>query len=326
MSTLYNRIDDNNLKTVIFIAIFILFFLGLIYLVDIIFLNNHWVITAAVIFIGIFSYSSYFFSDRYILKQNKAVPLDPKEDKALYNLTENICITAGIPIPQIYVIDDPAINAFAVGKNENSASIALTTGALSKLNEGELEGVISHEVAHIENHDILLSTMLAFTLGIVRSIVNIVKHFFYAVIDMINSSEPVIRIFLLVLIYGALSAVVFMILIIMLIPVIEEIIFYHIARKREFLADAEGALFTRYPDGLIDAFKKIKADDGNLRTINAATAHLYIVSPYEEKIKNFWSNLFHSHPPIDDRIEALEQVEKYGSNEERIEKIKEIPQ
>lgn len=314
MSSVYKRIDDNITKTIIFLAIFAIFFIGVVYLADIFFLNNHLFIGAALVFLAIFTAFNYFHYDKVILKKNKAVLLSHESNEELYDSIDNLSITAGLPMPKIYSMADSAINAFTVGRNPRHASLVFTAGALEKLSKAEMEGVIAHEMAHIENRDILFSTTLAFFLGLVRQIVDFTKSIYNSIIDFINSSGSMAGIFILVFFYGFFIFLSLIMLALLCIPVIEEIIFYSISRKREFLADAESALLTRYPKGLISALKKISMDPEVLGTVDSSTAHLYISSPFKDKVKGFLSGLFHSHPSLEERIIALEKMDRYGSS------------
>jgi len=312
MPTAYNRIKDNETKTIIFSAIFLAFFAVAVYLLDILFFKNHFIAGAIVIILGAISFYNYFYSDKFILSKNKAILLEPEQNKNVYSSVNNLCIIAGVPMPKIYFTEDQAINAFTVGRNYQKASLVFTDGALKRLSETELEGVIAHEVAHIQNYDILLSTTIAFFLGLIRSIIELVKLIFRLIFTFIQGQEPLARIVILVLLYSFFILAFFVILFLLCIPVIEEIIFYKISRKREFLADSEGILFTRYPGGLIGALMKIAEDSEPLETINASTAHLYIASPFKDGFHSFWSGLFHSHPPIQERIKVLKSIDNYG--------------
>ncbi len=312
MSTVYNRIRDNERKTVLFSVIFMGFFALAVYLLDILVLKNHIVAGIIVFILGGVSFYNYFYSDKFILSRNKAIFLDPEQNENIYNSVNNLAVIAGVPMPKIYFTPDRAINAFTVGRNHRKASLVFTDGALKRLNEAELEGVIAHELAHIQNYDILLSTTIAFFLGLIRSIIEFVKLVFRIMLSFIEAQEPLVRLVILALLYGFFILAFFTILFLLCIPVVEEIIFYKISRKREFLADSEGVLFTRYPGGLVGALGKIAADSEPLETINASTAHLYIASPYKDGLRHFWSGLFHSHPPIQERIKILKNIDNYG--------------
>ncbi len=318
MPTTYNRIDENRNKTILFVSIFFIFLFIAVYIVDLLFFKNHFISGVILISLAIVTLGDYIFSDKLILKGSKAFPLDYEKNKEVYKMVENLCVVAGLPMPKLYATNDLAINAFTTGRKPQKASVIFTVGALKRLDKLELEGVISHELAHIKNNDILLSTTLVFLLGFVRSIVDLTRRFTVTFIDVIGSSgksfaEMFIKMFILMLFYGFLISVLLLILALSFIPVIEELVFYKISRKREFLADAEGALLTRYPKGLASAFKKIAADYEPLKTANSSITHLYIASPLKCKLKSFWARLFHSHPPIEKRIRILEKMDEYGN-------------
>ena len=236
---------------------------------------------------------SYWFSDKIALAINRAHPVPREQNPEIYNIVENLCITAGLPMPRIYLIDEPAPNAFATGRNKEHAVIAVTRGLLEKLNRPELEGVISHELSHIGNRDILLSTVIVVLVGLVAVLSDFFLRFslFGRRRDNDRSGGQI----------GAILAIAGIVLAI-LSPLIATIIQLAISRKREFLADADGALLTRYPEGLASALEKISADPNQLSAANKATAHLYIANPFKgRKI----SSLFMTHPPIEERIRIL---------------------
>ena len=317
MPTVYNRIDENRNKTILFVFVFFVFLFIVAYIVDLLFFKSHFISSVFLISLVIVTLGDYIFSDKLILKKNKAFRLDYEKNKKVYKIVEDLCVVAGLPMPKLYATNDLAINAFTIGIKPEKASMIFTAGALKRLDRLELEGVISHELAHIKNNDILLSTILVFLLGFVRSIVDLAKRFVNALIDVIDSSgnsfaEMFIRMFAFMLFYGFLLFVLLLILVLSFIPIIEELVFYKISRKREFLADAEGALLTRYPRGLANALRKIAADRKPLKTVNSSTAHLYIASPFKDKLESFWARLFHSHPPIEKRIRILEEMDEYG--------------
>jgi len=238
-----------------------------------------------------------------------------EENKNIYKMVENICVIAGVPTPKLYINPDMAINAFTIGKNPKNASIVLTKGSVERLDKLELEGVIAHEVSHIQNNDVMLSTVLVFMLGFVRKIVNILVNvidFFADLMGSGDAAESLIKTVILGVFFIVILAGLVLVFLLSCIPLIEELIFYGVSKKREFLADAEGVLFTRYPKGLANALEKISKDEISLGTINSSTAHLYIASPFKDNLKVFWRRLFHSHPPIEKRIEVLRSMDEYG--------------
>jgi heat shock protein HtpX len=208
MPTLYNRIDENKRETILFIAVFLLFLAIAIYIIDLLFFHNRVILFLTIVGSVIFSLGNLFYSTSLILRQNRALPLDPETNKEVYNSMENLCIAAGLPVPKIYYTNDSAINAFTVGRNPKNASIVFTQGALADLNKAELEGVMAHELSHIENHDILLATTLAFLLGFIRSIVNLVKRLINTLFSFLMASggdwiSALSRLLLLLLFYSA---------------------------------------------------------------------------------------------------------------------------
>lgn len=315
MPTAYSRIDENTNQTILFVAVFILFLIFIVCIVDLFLLKNHFVSGVFLVSLIIVNFKDYVFSDRLILKNNKAYRLDRERNEELYEIVENLCAIAGLPLPEIYSIDNSAINAFTIGMNPKKASIVFTRGVLERLDRSELEGVVSHELAHIQNNDIMLSTILAFLLGFIRSIVDLAKRLIDSLMEFISSGdsiESLIKMFFVSIFYSFILSMLLLVLLLSFIPVIEELIFYKISRKREFLADAEGVLFTRYPAGLRKALEKISLDSETLTTANSSTAHLYIASPFQDNLKSWWRKLFHSHPPIEKRIEVLKEMDEYG--------------
>lgn len=226
---------------------------------------------------------------------HKAKPVTREEYFDLWNITENLAITAGLPMPKLYIIEDSAPNAFATGRNKEHAVVAVTTGLLGILDRSELEGVIAHELAHIGNRDMLLSTVVVVMVGFIT----LLSDFFLRTARFGGNSRGKA---------GQVQAVVFIagIILAILSPLIAKLIQLAVSRKREFLADASGALLTRYPEGLANALKKISATPINMRTANHATAHLFISSPFSgAKKESFLTKLFMTHPPVKERIYAL---------------------
>lgn len=323
MATLYNRADENKKEAVLFILIFLVFLAVVIYIVNLLFLRNYVIVVFLLTVSFIFTAWNFFYSKKFILKQNKALPLEAGTNQEIYNSVENLCITCGLPVPRLYYTPDLAINAFTVGSRSEDAVLVFTKGALSELDRSEIEGVIAHELSHIENRDILLSTILAFLLGFIRSIVNLVKRITSRLLGFFVSggqdwTVTIFKSLILLIFYSAVIFLAAAVLVLSAIPFVEQLIFYKISRGREFLADAEGVLLTRYPKGLIGALEKIARDDRALETVNAATAHLYIASPFREKWGHFWSGFFHSHPPIEERIEILKKADGYGDNNDSV--------
>jgi len=241
----------------------------------------------------IMSFSSYWFSDKVVMKMSGARLIEKKDNPELYRIVENLSITAGLPIPKIYIINDPSPNAFATGRNPEHAAIAVTMGLLEKLERVELEGVIAHELAHIGNHDTLLATVVVVLVGLVIRTTDI----FLRSRTRVRNDEKHGR--------GGPVALISLLFFI-LAPILAQLLKLAISRKREFLADSTGTLLTRYPQGLISALEKISSSPDKLRRVSGATAHLYIVNPLMGANNTNWlAKLFMTHPPIEQRIIAL---------------------
>jgi len=252
------------------------------------------ILYVAVIFAVGMNFYSYWYSDRQVLSMTNARPATREEFFDFYTVTENLAITAGIPMPKLYVINDPSPNAFSTGRNEKHAVVCATTGLLGMMNRQELEGVISHELSHIRNHDILLMTMAVTLAGFVAIIANLFIRVSFFGGGRGNNNNGGAGIFLLI--FGIIA--------IILAPLGAQLIELAISRRREYLADASGALLTRYPEGLASALQKL----GNSQPMNRpnhATAHLFISDPFGPKPTDWIDKLFSTHPPIALRIKAL---------------------
>jgi heat shock protein HtpX len=251
------------------------------------------------IFLNIFS---YWFSDKIVLKLHKAKLATRAEYFDLWNAVENLSITAGLPMPKLYVIEDSSPNAFATGRNVEHAVICVTSGLLRILDKNELEGVIAHELSHVGNRDMLLSTIVVVMAGFVALISDIFlrSSFWHDRGKNQNSTA------------GGMTMVIGLTLAI-LTPLAATLIQLAISRKREFLADASGALLTRYPEGLASALRKICANPAPLHTANNATAHLFISNPFGNRPKSMISKLFLTHPPVEERIRALMDSQDAGN-------------
>ncbi len=239
---------------------------------------------------------SYWRSDKIVLAIHRARAIDMKNNPELYRIVENLSITAGLPMPKIYVVPEAAPNAFATGRNPEHAVVAVTEGLLQKLDRSELEGVLAHELSHIGNRDTLVATVVVILVGFISLLSDMfMRSMFYG--GRRDSREGGGAV--LVLIGLALSV---------LAPISATLIQLAISRKREFLADASGALLTRYPEGLASALAKISADSTPMRTANNTTAHLWVEDPYRINKKiNFLHKLFMTHPPVEERIRALRE-------------------
>jgi heat shock protein HtpX len=243
------------------------------------------------------SFGSYWYSDRLVLSMTRAAPIGKEDNPELYRVVENLCITAGLPLPKIYILLESQPNAFATGRDAEHAVLVVTQGLLEKLERTELEGVIAHELSHIGNKDMLLQTVIVVLAGIVAMVSYwFLRISFWSGMGRRRGSRGSAGLLLLVL--GIIAAI--------LAPLAASLIRLAISRKREFLADASGALLTRYPEGLAKALEKISADLSPLKVANSSTAHLFISSPFRGKESKSWfTGLFQTHPPVEERVRAL---------------------
>lgn len=248
----------------------------------------------AVVFSILMNVGSYWFSDKLVLSMTHAKPARREEFFDLYTVTENLAITAGLPMPRLYVINDPAPNAFATGRDEKHAVVAATTGLLASLNRTELEGVIAHELSHIKNRDMLVMTVAVVLAGFVAIVADMfLRMSFYGGGNRDSGGKG-----------GALFAILAIVAVI-LAPLAARLIQFAISRKREFLADASGALLTRYPEGLASALQKIASYARPMQSASHATAHLFIANPFGPTAGQFINKLFSTHPPVEERVRAL---------------------
>ena len=256
------------------------------------------ILYVAVIFSVVMNIASYWWSDKIVLSMSGAKEAKHDEYTELYHIVENLSITAGLPMPKVYIITDASPNAFATGRNKEHAVVAVTTGLLQILDKTELEGVIAHELSHIGNRDILLSTVIVVLVGFVSIMANIFMRGGMGKGGRSGDSKG-----------GNILAIVGIIFVI-LSPIFTKLIQLAISRKREYLADASGVLLTRYPEGLVGALRKISQAGIPMQSANSATAHLYISNPFGLSAQagattNKFSGLFSTHPPVEERIKAL---------------------
>jgi len=296
MPTLYTQAESNIRRTWILIFGFLVFIIALGWLFSYL-LNNPIFLIIAITWAVLQSFLSYWYSDKIVLALTRAKPIAKRDNPELYRVVENLCITAGLPLPRIYILNEVQPNAFATGRNEKQAVVVVTRGLLEKLEKPELEGVIAHELSHIGNKDMLLAAVVVILVSIIASLSNIFFRInFWREDRESRGSEGAILLAL-----GLLAAI--------LAPLAAILIQLSISRKREFLADASGVLLTRYPEGLIRALEKISADPNRLRVASNQTAHLYISSPFRGRQATNWlAKLFMTHPPIEDRIRALREL------------------
>lgn len=303
---LYTQVSHNIWKTWALMAGFFVFVIAVGWIFSEV-LQSQGILYFAVVFSVVMNIASYWYSDKIALALNGAKPIEQKENPELYRIVENLAITAGLPSPKIYMIQDTSPNAFATGRDKNHAAVAVTSGLLERLDRTELEGVLAHELSHIGNRDTLVSTVVVVLAGLIALLSNwFLRWSFWGGIggrrsnDEGDNNGQIQAIFMLV---GLIFAI--------LAPLVATLIQLAVSRRREFLADASGALLTRYPDGLISALKKIAADPSQMRSANNATAHLYFENPFKaDSAKNkstpWLVKIFMTHPPVEERIRALQ--------------------
>lgn len=293
---LYTHKDANIRKTWLLFTIFFGIVIGLGWLFSQLY-GNSAILVIAVLFSIAMSFVSYWWSDKIVLAMSRAQPIEKKEAPELYNIVENLAITAGLPMPRVYLIDEAAPNAFATGRNPEHAVMAVTTGLLNRLDRSELEGVLAHELSHIGNRDILVSTVAVVLAGFIALLADwFLRSMFWGSMFSGRDRE------------GSGGAILFVIgiLLSLLAPLAATLIQLAISRKREYLADASGALLTRYPEGLAQALEKISRDPTPLHFANNATNHLWLSDPIKGKKGRHWfAKLFMTHPPVEDRVRAL---------------------
>src|SRR3989338_6419087 len=300
MATLYTQQSKNIRKTWLLMSVFLIIVVGIGWVFSQIYGDSSFVVIA-VIFSLFMNFFSYWFSDKIVLAMSGAKPISREDDLEIYRIVENLCITAGLKVPKLYMIDDPSPNAFATGRNQERAAVAVTSGLRQILDKNELEGVIAHELSHIGNKDILISTIVVILVGFVALMSDFFlrAHFFRGRRNDRDGGGQAQMIMMLV---GIILAI--------LAPIAATIIQLAISRKREFLADASGALLTRYPEGLASALEKISNSQIPLRRVNKATAHLYISSPLKGGQSAGWlAKLFMTHPPVGERLAALRDMD-----------------
>ncbi|NMB69867.1 M48 family metallopeptidase [candidate division WWE3 bacterium] len=299
--TIYQNIDKNRQETFLvmlgFTAVVCLvsWFIGEYYFQG----SGYFMTGIALIFSGISSFVSYYFSDSIVLSISGAVKANPVIHRDLLNLVQNMSIASGIKMPRVYLIDDTAMNAFATGRDQDHSVIVFTTGIVSSLEKRELEGVVAHEMSHIGNQDILLMSIVSVLVGTVTLLSDwFTRGALYGGGRKRSNSN------------NEGSGIIFLIgiVLILLSPLIATLIKLAIGRNREYLADSTAALITRYPLGLANALRKLAGDNEILEAANGATAHLYIKSPIRGEAAGFFANMFNTHPPIEDRIRRLENM------------------
>lgn len=291
MATLYAQSAHNTRLTWVYMSIFLVVVIGIGYVFAGA-MGNSTILYGAVGFSVITSVASYWWSDKMVLKMSNAHPVTMEEAPEIYRMVENLAITAGLPMPKVYIMNDPALNAFATGRDPKHGVVCLTTGIINRLEPVELEGVIAHELSHIGNRDTLVSTVVVVLVGFVALLADWFRN---SLIFGGRDDDNRNPLFFVIAIGLSLLA-----------PIFTTLLQLAISRRREFLADTSGALLTRYPEGLARALEKISSDPAPLQSANRATAHLFIANPFKgQKI----TKLFMTHPPTEERVTNLRASE-----------------
>jgi len=294
--TIYSSIKENKLKTWLIMALFVVVVSGFFYVIGQFFGSPKVYFSIGLIISLLSGIGSYFYSDKIVLATTGARRATKKEFFDYYRVCENLSLATGLPMPRLYVIDDPAPNAFATGRDAKHAVICATTGLLTKLDRAEIEGVVGHELSHIKNNDILLASVVSVLVGTIALVSDwIMRRLWWGGDD--NRKDNSFLYF-------------FLIIALILAPIAVTLIQLAISRKREYLADASSVLITRNPSGLAGALEKISRDSSQLKRASNATAHLFIINPFRVKhgLGKWFVNLFSTHPPIEKRIAILRQM------------------
>ena len=308
MATLWTQRDSNIRKTWLLMTVFFLVVMTIGWVFSQAY-GDPSILVIAVVFSIIMSFGSYWWSDKIVIMTTGARPLRDEEAPEVHNIIENLCITAGLPKPRIYIVDSPQPNAFATGRNAKHAVVAVTTGILRIMNKTELEGVLAHEMSHIGNRDMLISTVVVVLVGFIQLLSDMfLRSMWWGRMgggDRDNNSSHAV--FLLIGIVLAILA-----------PIAGLLMQLAVSRRREYLADTSGALLTRYPEGLASALQKLAQDHTPMRQANHATAHLWLDDPYQgkEKKTSFITRIFMTHPPIEDRIKRLRELSMASHEDE----------
>ncbi len=298
MANLYQYQSSNIRRTWLLFIVFFAVVIGIGYIFSMAYGDPSFMIFAA-IFSIVYSFISYYSSASIALSLARAQEIQKSDNPDLWNIVENLSITAGLPMPKLYITPEMQINAFATGRDPKHAAVAVTAGALQRLNKTELQGVLAHELSHVGNRDILVSTVAAVLAGIISLIADVfLRSLFFGGMGgrRGNNNESGEIFFLAAIILSILA------------PIGTMLIQLAISRRREALADASGVLLTRYPEGLISAFRKIEADNVPMASAKDSTAHMWIDNPFKGNKTSWWHTLFMTHPPIEERIAALQKI------------------
>jgi len=297
MATIYTSLDENKNKTFFLITFFIIIVIGLGYLLSWYF-QSQWILYAAVIIAVVQSFASYWWSDEIVLSMTHAQPVAKENYPVLYNIVENLCLTAGLPMPAIYILPESQPNAFATGRDKNHSALAVTQGLIDKLEKTELEGVIAHELSHIGNQDVLLQSVVVVLVSVIALVAQLSMRVSFQSRGSRGSRDN----------GGGIITLIFVLLTLILAPLAATLLQLAISRKREYLADASAALLTRYPEGLASALEKIASDRQPMQFANSSTAHLYISDPLGKGRPSLFQKLFSTHPPVEDRVARLRRI------------------
>jgi heat shock protein HtpX len=302
---LFDQITANKRRSVVLVAAFVVLVTAVAWAFNALVGFGPVGLVIAVLIAGGSAFAAYWKSDAVALRMSHARPADPDEYARLHNVVEGLCIAAGLPKPRLYVIDDDAPNAFATGRDPKHAAIAVTTGLLEKMDRIELEGVLAHELSHVKNYDILVSTLAVTLVGVIALLSDMGLRFLWwggprHRDDRSGGSSPM-----------AFIAIIGFVLLV-LTPVVAKLMQFAVSRRRETLADVTGVALTRYPPGLISALEKLRDDSTVVHSASRATAHLWIEAPTAQVSSEgrfAWLNrLFNTHPPLDERIQALREL------------------
>ncbi|HEX4662592.1 MAG TPA: zinc metalloprotease HtpX [Candidatus Saccharimonadales bacterium] len=289
---MYSAIAANKRRTWLILFLFVVLIAALGYVAGLVYGHSYTFTALALVIAGVYALIQYFAAAKIALAINGAQEIEKKDSPAYYRVVENLSIAAGLPMPKVYLMDDPAPNAFATGRDPNHSAVCATTGLLDIMNDTELEAVLAHEISHVRNYDIRVMVIVFGLVSAIGLIADLIMNFFW--FGGRNDREQQNPIFLIIGIAAALLA-----------PLIAFLIQMAVSRRREYLADSSGALLTRYPEGLASALEKIRDNGSTLKRPNTSTAHLFFANPLSKKS---FANLFSTHPPIEDRIARLRNM------------------
>ena len=293
---MYSAITANKRKTILLIMIFTVVIVALGYVFGMQTGDAYGGIIIATIFATVMNLFGYYAGDKVALSSSGAKQIKKQDAPELWNIIENLTIANGMPMPKVYVINDPSPNAFATGRDPEHASVAVTTGLVERMTKLELEGVLAHELSHIQNYDIRVMTIVIVLAGIVMLLSDwMLRGMIFRGRDNNNGQAGAI-----LMIIGIVLAI--------LSPIFAQLIKLAVSRQREYLADASGALLTRHPEGLASALEKIASYDQPLKKANQATAHLFLANPFDPHVTKKFEHWFSTHPPIEERIKRLRTI------------------